>query len=333
VGKHVLGVIEAAYDVTRSRSEWLQAIATEAYPHLGAGMGILGFDYTVSAEFQVRVGEIAQVSMPHDLADSRRAHVQKLPPDFVRRTFTRCECTTQRDVMDADPLVAEYNRPHADAFARKFGVRDILMVGGMDPSGNGIYLGAWLPSRRKLSRTKKRIWCRIAAHLVSALRVRKRLDQAPVTEGADAILTPQGRVDEARGEASEQVARAALREAVRKVERARSAVGRRDPDGAVAEWKALVDGRWSLVEHFEAGGRRYLIARRNDVPLSGYAQLSDREHQVVAHAALGHSNKLIAYELGLADSTVRVLLFRAATKFGVTRRKDLIEKFLAERGR
>jgi len=44
---------------------------------------------------------------------------------------------------------------------------------------------------------------------------------------------------------------------------------------------------------------------------------------VVALVALGHSNKVISYELGLAWSTVRVLVQRAARKLRVRNRKEL----------
>ena len=44
---------------------------------------------------------------------------------------------------------------------------------------------------------------------------------------------------------------------------------------------------------------------------------------VVGLLALGHSNKVISYELGLAWSTVRVLVHRAARKLGVGTRKEL----------
>jgi DNA-binding NarL/FixJ family response regulator len=55
--------------------------------------------------------------------------------------------------------------------------------------------------------------------------------------------------------------------------------------------------------------------------------LSEREREVLAMAAMGHHNKLIAYELGLAHSTVRVLLHRAAAKLGAACRRDAIERF------
>jgi DNA-binding CsgD family transcriptional regulator len=58
--------------------------------------------------------------------------------------------------------------------------------------------------------------------------------------------------------------------------------------------------------------------------------LTDRERQVVLCAIRGFTNKEIAYELGLADSTVRVLMARAASKFGAHSRKELLEKAAAK---
>jgi DNA-binding CsgD family transcriptional regulator len=44
---------------------------------------------------------------------------------------------------------------------------------------------------------------------------------------------------------------------------------------------------------------------------------------------MGHTNKVIAYELGLSASTVRVLLTRASRKLGVSGRQRLIERYRA----
>jgi DNA-binding CsgD family transcriptional regulator len=54
--------------------------------------------------------------------------------------------------------------------------------------------------------------------------------------------------------------------------------------------------------------------------------LSEREREVVALALKGCGNKTIAYELGLAHSTIRVLMARAASKFGAKTRQELLEK-------
>jgi DNA-binding CsgD family transcriptional regulator len=59
------------------------------------------------------------------------------------------------------------------------------------------------------------------------------------------------------------------------------------------------------------------------------AVLSARERQVVAAAVTGRTNKLIAYELGLSDSTVRVLLGRAKRKLELRTRRELVALYAA----
>ena len=76
-------------------------------------------------------------------------------------------------------------------------------------------------------------------------------------------------------------------------------------------------GRWSLVDHFDSNGRRYLMAHRNDPDTPDLRGLTLRERQVVGYAGAGHSNKIIAYELGLTLSTVAGHLARARAKLGL----------------
>lgn len=52
--------------------------------------------------------------------------------------------------------------------------------------------------------------------------------------------------------------------------------------------------------------------------------LSARERDVVLRALRGQHNKLIAHEMGLAHSTVRVLMTRAAMKLGARSRRELV---------
>jgi DNA-binding NarL/FixJ family response regulator len=63
------------------------------------------------------------------------------------------------------------------------------------------------------------------------------------------------------------------------------------------------------------------------VPLSQRRPLSPREQQVVALAACGHSNKVIAGQLDLTLSTVSVYLVKAARKLGVRGRVALIRVY------
>jgi DNA-binding CsgD family transcriptional regulator len=83
-----------------------------------------------------------------------------------------------------------------------------------------------------------------------------------------------------------------------------------------------------LVDHFESDGKRYVLARRNDVKIGGAEALSERERQAIGFAALGHNNKLIAYEMGISPSTVSVLLLRGARKLGSKTRDEMIAHFV-----
>ena len=99
------------------------------------------------------------------------------------------------------------------------------------------------------------------------------------------------------------------------------------PGGAVNGSSQPFEGPgWTLVEQFEQGGRRYVLAIDNRPACPGVERLSQREREIVRRAMLGQHDKAIASDLGLAQSTVRVYLKRAATKVGATSRNELFEK-------
>jgi ATP/maltotriose-dependent transcriptional regulator MalT len=127
--------------------------------------------------------------------------------------------------------------------------------------------------------------------------------------GRATTRTPGGQVEHAELAAQPLEVRQCLTFAVKQRERTRHAAN--DTEQIIRTLKGLVDARWTLVDHYDRGGKRYVLARENALKPLGPARLSEREQQVAALAALGRSNKLIAYELGLAHPTVRVLMARA----------------------
>jgi DNA-binding CsgD family transcriptional regulator len=93
-------------------------------------------------------------------------------------------------------------------------------------------------------------------------------------------------------------------------------------DETAAVWTGIAEGRWRIVAVREATGRRVVVVRRQ-----AGAALSRRERTAVALAALGRSNKEIAYALGVAVSTAAGLLAAAARRVGVRSRRELIATF------
>ncbi len=139
---------------------------------------------------------------------------------------------------------------------------------------------------------------------------------APLTRrGREAVASP----------AAARRARDSLRAAAVACDRA-GACGREVDDGLDLH-AALVAGRWVVVDSFEAGGKRYLIARENTPAPIAASELSARETQVLVFAARGHALKLIAYELGVSESSVATYLRRALAKLGLPDRIALTRRF------
>jgi DNA-binding CsgD family transcriptional regulator len=143
----------------------------------------------------------------------------------------------------------------------------------------------------------------------------------------EAILDATGKVHEANGEATRTEQRAALQQAARAMDRARGRLRRTDPEESLRIWRAMVNGRWTLVDRFDTDGRHYLVAHVNEPTAPRVAALSARERQIAAWAASGHSNKLIAYELGLQPSSVATHLAHALRKLELRRVTELVRVF------
>ncbi len=113
-----------------------------------------------------------------------------------------------------------------------------------------------------------------------------------------------------------KTARQRLRADVRALDRMGNS---QESTGETVGWPSPLDSRWTLLDRFEADGRRYVIASTEP-----RVELSSREQEVISLAAAGASNKEIAHSLGVAHATVRVLISRAAAKLNVKTRNELV---------
>jgi DNA-binding NarL/FixJ family response regulator len=127
----------------------------------------------------------------------------------------------------------------------------------------------------------------------------------------------------AEGDARDGTAREALARAVRAIDRARGSLRRHDADEALAVWRALVAGKWSVVEWIDSDGRRLLVAHLNSIDAEDPRRLSGREREVAEFIIYGRSNSEISYALGLAVGHVNRIVRSVLRKLGHARRTDL----------
>jgi DNA-binding CsgD family transcriptional regulator len=217
-------------------------------------------------------------------------------------------------------------RPFLPLFAHIGGSRDAFALNALDASGRGLWLGAPLRSTAKVSPKRIMLFTRLAAHLTSALRIRRNAGSSKPRPAA--VLAPSGALLHAEEDEGVVEVREDLRRATLAFDQARTKKMRTDVELATRRWRPLVVSRWSLLDEFDSDGRRFVVAVENAPPTHApRKQLSEREHQVMTQAHLGHSDKEIAYELGLSVSTVRVLFHRATTKLGATTRREALARF------
>ena len=321
----LVGFLEAAYALEQSDEDWLAQV-TRAFGALGGpGYNYMGLYYDASNVAALETWNVVRLQdPPPELERTWNVFRSLADPAFVRSTFRSLLVGSARKSASAylGPLLQE---------REKNGHGDFLYVNSLDPSGLGCVLTQGAREHEFATTPREGIILRrLATHLSSAYRARRKLAaaanggaSASLQAGAEAILSADHRVLHAEGPARTRAARERLERASADIESARKK--RNDGVHSLNRWHPLTAARWTLVDAFEEGGRRYVVARENQAETQTFIALTDRERQIVVHAALGLTNKQIAYALGISDATVRVLMARAANRLGVHSRKQLLE--------
>ncbi|MBI3205754.1 MAG: hypothetical protein HYZ29_29730 [Myxococcales bacterium] len=320
----VVSVLERIYDVDRSPEDWLAAIAEAAAPLIDQGAGTFGYFVDLSPASRIEVsGFVGAPGSDMGHLASFGQWTETVPLWFQRAIHLSLPCGFGTE-FPPEPYF-----PEIESAMKVVGKADVFGVNGIDAAKRGAVLTAFVAdSSLRGPRPDPAIWARVASHLATGARLVQELAAVGAREAPEAVLSPDGSLEHANASAKEPEARDALREMVRRIDRARTGAVRQNADEASLLWEAMVAGRWSLLDHFDTDGRRYVVARVNEAVTNPLADLSERERQVMGLAANGRSNKLIAYELGVAESTVSTLLSRAQRKLGAADRVDLIRVYL-----
>jgi DNA-binding CsgD family transcriptional regulator len=306
-----LAIVEAAYRPADSPDAWASGIASALSQTIG-GAPCAALLYDATNPRWVNLDWTWTSGIPAEAA--RAAFDLPMPDNDGSRMVNLYRSMTFTTVRKSFPAAV----PQIGSLLDHFGYDDFALVNATDPTFRGLLLA--FPGRADELRPRTRhLWRQVGAHLAAGLRLQRSLVGVKRGEGevdaAEAVLSPTGEVEHAIGEAKTGESRRELQEALIRIAAARD-IRDEEPFRAAELWTGLCAGRWSFVEHFESDSRRYFLAYRNDPRLAATRALSERERQVLTYAAMGHSNKLIAYSLGLALSTVAAHLDRARRKIG-----------------
>jgi DNA-binding NarL/FixJ family response regulator len=316
-----IDVVEASYRLHVTDREWLHGIAQatrDARPVPGVGLGTAGFLFEAGpagASFRSWEPVVLDCSSETVTALAKR-HAASQPWEI-------------RKLYRSEPIVcatlSELGLP-ASQEQMRLGVRELLGLQVTDRSGLGMALLFALPKQTHVRRSTRAHWLGVVEHMRAGLRLRHAVATQGLWHHVEAVIEPgraSGAVRAASGAACAPDAQARLCQAASMIDGARTRTSRRQAT-APAAWPALVDGRWTLVEHVDSDGRRYYLALQNQPAAASLVALTPHERQVVEKAVLGLPNKLIADALGLSEQTIGASLTRAMSKLRVKTRTELM---------
>jgi DNA-binding NarL/FixJ family response regulator len=189
----------------------------------------------------------------------------------------------------------------------ELGFPDFSALFGSTQAGSVVVVGTPLPPGARPPVATPTL-NRLAAHLASVRRLRKRLAAKDAFhENDEAIFAPGGALQEARGQAKGKTLSSRLRALVLAREKALAR-----PE--LALWPALLDGRYTIADRFESSGKRYVVAFRNDTTAAPLNGLTSLERVVVQGVSAGVMEKVLAIDLGLSVPRVSNVLGGALRK-------------------
>jgi DNA-binding NarL/FixJ family response regulator len=325
----LVDVVEAAY-IPHTPSAWLGHVARALRPLLERGGGLLGYGFDASDMRLIKLGDPVFAGACPEVWSAMQRSTDGLEPRAVQRTYLGSQpfgTVAQRFLGSTRGVFSELARRH---YAPN-GFADLLVLHIVDADRRGCLFATPLPTSAAASRKEIRMWSRVAAHLRAGYRSSVR--HGDDVEAVDAILEPNGRALHARGFATTRAGREVLREAALRAQRARTARARADVSSALDLWQELIAGRWTLIERFDADGRRFLLARRNEADVQRHVQLTSREREIASRVLRGDSSKLIAHDLLVSEATISEHLKHALAKLNLRSVDDLREAHAPKVGR
>jgi len=329
-GAAIIDFTETSYNLGLRRSEWLPKLLSDGTRFIADGLGIAGLSCWRGPEpGAFRIEQVHVESCPDNFVQSVMKAQLEVSREFLWEVSRPAHPKTLSEAAEEDPGFQDVMRHFEFA-------EDGLGMSAFDPDGHGVYLVAPLRNRTSLSVRERERLQMVASHFGAGSRLRRAIEstnsdtprRTALPHEAEAVLDPKNfRMTDAAGEARARESIEGLRDAAKRIDRARGRLRKSDPTAALELWTSLVRGRWSMVDWFDSDSRRYVLAVPNAPTVNDPRGLTKREAQVVSYIIAGHTNKLIGYQLGLSKGRVSTLAGSSMRKLGVRTRAQLIKKW------
>ncbi|MET0287569.1 MAG: LuxR C-terminal-related transcriptional regulator [Polyangiales bacterium] len=303
-----VALVEACYRDIESDQEWLAQLFTSACPLLDLGGGV-GLSLVQERPHERAITLSGGVGGVHDILQPSWPVIQQLDAATYQGFFY-----PDKAVVLASSLVSNFAQPAKLTFSSlmaQAGASDLLGMLGYPAQGwaFAMFVGVGkAPLTPQLHKTLRQL----RIHIETSLRLRLFSSFEPA-----AVLRPDGKILHLDVDALGDAGGATLSAQTVALEQARSAPGRRDEPRALAVWKALVHGRWSLIERVDHDGQRLYHAIENSPHVHPQRALTETEERVLELSVRGGTGKEIAYELDLSQSRISEALKSARERLGV----------------
>lgn len=311
----LLDVIDATWSLDTSADAWQHEVVRQVQRAFVDTDGVLSFRYRLVDGLPQLTSTV--VGDPRFMSVPDEGH-ESVDMQSIFRAYTAASHAEPTLLFHADPRTGAPPAALERMWAR-YGLRDMFGIYATRQAGDSMTVGIALPRsttpdvRAVDWRARRQAFGSVARHLENALTIREALDREVAAE-----FDLEGRGEFTAGTVGH---RQALTGLARAMEYHRTEALSGDL-GALDVWAQLLKGRWSIVRSQRAGGRLRYLAIENP-PDDTLRALTPLERELIARAAAGQPNKVMAIELELHLSTVCNVLASALRKLGVERRTHL----------
>jgi DNA-binding NarL/FixJ family response regulator len=311
-------LLKNVYSLAASDSDWMGIVLRHCEGAFDSGEGVFGYLHDASTEGSASIAGFHQRGTDralqrlfqdlHDIEPSAMRRLASQEGSFVG------SCSTAP--------VFETPLPRSVERLGDEGVADSVTIVAI-ADDKVLCLGSPATDFIRLPLKVRRQWESLMPHVSAAFRLRTRFGRWRQLGLVDPV---RGAVD---AEGSAVPFREELLQAARDRDVALGRVSRLRSDGpASALFPALVAGRFSLVDQWDADGKRHVVVLDNPEKRVDPRALTTAELRIARGLVDGESTKEMAHSFDVSVSTVTTLASKVYEKLGVRNRGEL--RILAE---